>query len=169
MRTLIGIDPGQSGGIAYLITHDDGMVEHGAFKMPATPTDIIEHLEIMKNSSNNVLYLEKQHSMPMYKKELKDDSETKLQGGKSNWTFAEGYGILIGIAMTLRYKIIYVMPTVWQRHFNLLTNKIIKESKTVHKNRIKAFAQQRYPNIKVTLATADALAILEYAKDKEKS
>jgi hypothetical protein len=36
------------------------------------------------------------------------------------------------------------------------------ESKTVFKNRLKAKAQQLFPEQKVTLATADALLLLEY-------
>ena len=40
------------------------------------------------------------------------------------------------------------------------------ESKTEWKNRLKGMAQQLYPDLKVTLATADALLIATYCKRK---
>ena len=40
------------------------------------------------------------------------------------------------------------------------------ESKTAHKNRIKDMAKRKYPNVKITLATADAVMIACYALTK---
>ena len=53
-----------------------------------------------------------------------------------------------------------VTPAKWQKHFNLQGKK--GESKTSHKNRIKAWSQQRFPKQKVTLWAADAIAIAVY-------
>lgn len=157
MRTIIAIDPGMNGGIAKDINYDMGESIVRTFSivsMPVTIKDIITEVYIQPPSNCDVtVYLEDVHTMPG-------------QGIASSGKFMRGVGNLEAIAMCLGYKLIYVRPQVWQKHFSLLTKK--GESKTAHKNRIKAFAQQRYPNIKVTLATADALAILEYAKDKEK-
>ena len=157
MRTLIAIDPGMNGGLAVRIEHDifHGVhVEELAHKMPDTIKDIIDCLRIPHNNTGeNIIYLEDVHTM-------------KGQGIVSSGKFMRHQGCLETAAICLGYKLIYVRPQVWQKALGLLTKK--GDSKTQHKNKIKAFAQQRYPNIKVTLATADALAILEYAKEKEK-
>jgi crossover junction endodeoxyribonuclease RuvC len=166
MRTLIAIDPGQNGGIAtyrYYKENDDIVYScQGADAMPFTITDVVDYLRTVskltdKGRETNLygatVYLEDVHTMPG-------------QGIASSGKFMRGVGNLEAIAICLGYKLIYVRPQVWQKALGLLTKK--GDTKTQHKNKIKAFAQQRYPNVKVTLATADALAILEYAKMQEK-
>lgn len=157
MKTIIAIDPGQSGGIAQEINYDmnDSMIHTlNVNPMPQTVKDIYRNLWLDPPSNHGVtVYIEDVHSMPG-------------QGVASSFKFGRGFGNLEALVIALRYKLIYVRPQVWQKALGLLSKK--GESKTQHKNRIKAFAQQRYPDIKVTLATADALAILEYAKEKEK-
>ena len=161
MKTIIAIDPGMNGGIALLDIarallpsrdkyYDvDGDVI--VMKMPDTITDL--HNFFSGIVGNKIVYLEDVHTMPG-------------QGIASSGKFMRGVGNLESTAVCHNCKLIYVRPQVWQKALGLLTKK--GDSKTQHKNKIKAFAQQRYPNIKVTLATADALAILEYAKEKEK-
>ena len=168
MRTLVAIDPGQNGGIAMIYVDKDYSVNNNAIEgihwkqyvsainMPDTVKDIIDILTNAKRFNipgDYIIYLEEVHSMPG-------------QGVASSFKFGRGFGNLEAIAICLGYRLIYVRPQVWQKALGLLTKK--DETKTEHKNRIKAFAQQRYPDVKVTLATADALAILEYAKEKEK-
>ena len=157
MKTLIAIDPGMNGGIV------STRWEASALPMPKTLHDIDEEfsshserdIEIRKEGgeATTTVYLENVHSMPG-------------QGVASSFKFGRGFGQLEGLCAAYGFRVIYVSPQKWQKGLGLLTNK--GESKTQHKNKIKAFAQQRYPHIKVTLATADALAILEYAKLQEK-
>ena len=52
-----------------------------------------------------------------------------------------------------------VMPRVWQKALNL----------TKDKNAYKAFAQEKYPMLKVTLKTADAICILLFCRLKLKT
>lgn len=54
-----------------------------------------------------------------------------------------------------------VRPQVWQKVFNLGTAASCA-SKSEWKNKLKAEAQRRFPHLPVTLATADALLILEW-------
>jgi len=153
MKTIIAIDPGQSGGIVYTVV---GMLATVVEKMPSTISDIKDAIYMqysIEEKEEVVVYLEDVHSMPG-------------QGVSSSFKFGRGFGNLEAIAICLGYRLIYVRPQVWQKALGLLTKK--GESKTQHKNRMKAFAQQRYPHVKVTLATADALCILEYAKMMEK-
>lgn len=148
MDFLIAIDPGKGGGIAMWSKYHKSVV-----KMPATTQDIVEALTILGHEPEVVVYLEKVHSFPG-------------QGVVSTWKFAENYGTLLGIITALGYKLVHVQPQKWQGYYNL-KRKSKDESNTIHKNRIKQFAQERYPDIKITLATSDALAILEYAKEME--
>lgn len=161
MRTLIAIDPGQSGGIAIIDYHkvlnemkDHYIVQESlttVHNMPSTIKDL--HYLFSEIIGDKVVYIEDVHSLPN-------------QGIASTFKFGRGFGNLEAMAISHNCRLIYVRPQVWQKHLGLLSKK--GESKTQHKNRMKAFAQQRYPHIKVTLATADALCILEYAKEKEK-
>ena len=175
MKTIIAIDPGQEGAIAYQITHDERFGkpetwnETGVIEMPATITDLKDDLAIMKCQEYSVAYLEDVNVMPG-------------QGSVSSGKFMRHVGHLEAMLIALNYKVVYVKPQVWQKHFSLLTKKTasgVKESKDQHKMRIVEFSQERFPDIKWTNTTdkdtkkrkkaiADALAILEYAKEKEK-
>lgn len=171
-KTILAIDPGKNGGVAYKIRLGE-VCSVGCESMPKTEMDIADLIATRKNLQNKygytedvVVYLEHQHSRPAYIKNKDGSVGSIKQGSKSSWTFSEGYGILKGCILTNKYRLIYVTPSVWQKHFNLL--KKPGETDTDHKNRIKQFSQLRYPSQKITLANADAMAILEYAIEKEK-
>ena len=70
-------------------------------------------------------------------------------------------GVIHGILMSLGIEPKYVPPKTWQKALDLKKGKM---SKTPWKNLLKAKAQELFPNQKVTLATADALLILEFAR-----
>ena len=55
-----------------------------------------------------------------------------------------------------------VTPQTWMKYYELKKDKA--ESKIAWKNRLKAEAQRLFPNEKITLATADAFLIAEYAR-----
>lgn len=148
----IGIDPGMSGGIAWII-NDNGSMKGGAIKMPSTETDINNLLYELKHKGENVFcVLEQVHSFPG-------------QGVASSFKFGKGYGVLRGVLVANKIPFADISPQKWQRSLNLLrTNK--EESNTSHKNRIKGRAQQQFPETKVTLATSDALMIAYYCKQQ---
>ena len=157
MRAIIAIDPGKGGGIAIYNGRRkslDGGIHNKleVFKMPQTPKDLYESLHTTFQQ-DTVVYLEKVHAMPR-------------NGSISAFKLGNNLGQLEMAITALGCRLIYVTPQKWMKHFSLTkTNKT--ETPVQHKNKIKAFAQQRYPNIKVTLAISDALALLEYAKEKE--
>ena len=150
---IIAIDPGVNGGIAIEYPAGDGTF---VYPMPATILDLCEVLDVntLDNTLGVTVYLEKVHSMPG-------------QGVSSTFTFGENYGILRGITTAFGHKTVHLQPLKWQKYFGL-QKRDKDESDTVHKNRIKAFAQERYPGFRVTHKTQDALAILEYAREQEK-
>jgi hypothetical protein len=80
--------------------------------------------------------------------------------------FGMGYGVIRGALIALGWRIIEVTPQAWQKHFSLGT-KASCASPGEWKNKLKAEAQRRFPDQDVTLKTADALLILDYAVAKD--
>ena len=88
------------------------------------------------------------------------------QSSKATATFARHNGHLEMALLSLGISTLKITPAKWQKHFNLQGKK--GESKTSHKNRIKAWAQQRFPQQKITLAISDAIAIAVYGYEQRK-
>ena len=97
-------------------------------------------------------YIEKVHSMP-------------AQGVVSSFKFGRSYGFLRGLLIALKIPFEEVTPQRWQKEF--VTKRTKTESRTDHKNKLKGKAQQLFPQIKVTLAIADAMLIGQYGYMKE--
>lgn len=148
-KAIIGIDPGANGAIAVL--SDTGDVF--SYKMPDTPKDLFDLLKGIKNKYHLECTLEKVGGMPK-------------MGGSSMFNFGKGYGYLEMALIANEIKTTTVSPQAWQKTFLIGTKS--KLSTTEWKNKLKAKAQQLYPSLKVTLGNADALLILEYAKNQMK-
>ena len=149
----IAIDPGVSGGLAWRET--DGQTQ--SCKMPATEGDVVDllrHLAI--TSSPAAAYVEKVGGF------IRGKDKDKGQPGSAMFKFGRGVGVLHGALLALGVRVIEVTPQKWQGHIGIGTSKG-SASKTAWKNKLKAEAQRRYPDQRVTLATADALLMLEYA------
>ena len=137
MKLYLGIDPGLSGGIAFV-------PEAGtpwAHKMPETDRDLIDLLSDNISLHTATAMLELVHSSPQ-------------MGVKSAFTFGEGYGRLQAVLTALRVPYERIRPQAWQKAMGCLT----KGDKNVSKRR----AQELFPTLKVTHATADALLIAEF-------
>jgi Holliday junction resolvasome RuvABC endonuclease subunit len=134
----LGIDPGKNGGLA--IVGSDGSAI--ATRMPATERDIYDWLNDRPRPSHAVL--EKVHSTPQ-------------MGVKSAFTFGRGYGSLVMVLTAWGIPFTEVTPAKWQRHLGCLTKG--------DKNVTKARAQQLYPELPITHATADALLIARYCME----
>ncbi len=139
MKLYIGIDPGLSGGVAFV-------PESGtpwAHKMPETDRDLIDLLRDSINLFEARAVIELVHSSPQ-------------MGVKSAFTFGEGFGRLQMVLTALGVPYERVRPAMWQKAMGCLT----KGDKNVSKRR----AQELFPALKVTHAIADALLIGEYAR-----
>jgi len=139
MKLYIGIDPGLSGGVAFV-------PESGtpwAHKMPETDRDLIDLIRDSINLFDARAVIELVHSSPQ-------------MGVKSAFTFGEGYGRLQMALTALGVPYERVRPQAWQKAMGCLT----KGDKNVSKRR----AQELFPALKVTHAIADALLIGEYAR-----
>lgn len=145
---FLAIDPGSSGGYAYRVGKTGSVV---ASNLPETDTDTLDELRclLLRAGGQGELHIES--VSPFTKTPGMGASMAKLYGGQR---------FIIGVAMTLGYRIVEVHPKKWQSHFEL-GNK--KDHGKDWKNHLKDKAQRRFPQIKVTLKTADALLLLEYA------
>lgn len=150
MSLLLAIDPGASGGYAYQI--DKGSVV--ASKLPDSDTDTLDELKTLlgRSDGQGELYIEA--VSPFTSTPGMGASMAKLYGGQR---------FIIGVAMTLGYRIIEVHPKKWQSHFELGNKKDHGKRWKAH---CKDTAQRHFPGIKVTLCTSDALLILQYASTK---
>jgi hypothetical protein len=116
--------------------------------MPDTVGDLRVQLEILCTAENTapVVFLEE---LPKFAGKM---------SGSSMATMFRNYGRIEGLLSSYRARIEYLPPKKWQTALGL------GEKKT-HGNRWKAHlkgrAQALYPNLSVTLKTADALLILE--------
>ena len=143
----IAIDPGSSGALAW--QDADGQMQSS--KMPATEGDVVDLLRSLAVSSPVTAYVEKVGGFT-----------GQGQPGSAMFTFGRGVGVLHGALLALGVRVIEVTPQKWQGHIGIGTSKG-SATKTAWKNKLRAEAQRRYPCQKVTLATADALLMLEYA------
>lgn len=139
---IIGIDPGKSGGVAWIT---EWMQEPLAAKMPGTPHELVE---LLRNNdlSDAKVYLEKVHAMPG-------------QGVTSMFTFGQGLGQVEGVlaALTIPYE--WVTPQKWQAALSCKTGG--------DKNVSKRKALELFPGTKWSHATADAALIAEYGRRME--
>jgi crossover junction endodeoxyribonuclease RuvC len=139
-KSYLGLDPGKSGGIgAITVDGDDVLVT--AAPWPETEEDTWEL--ISQHAGANAV-LEKVHAMPK-------------QGVSSTFTFGKHYGLLLGMLTAARCSYTLVPPRTWQKAMGALTG----GDKNVSKRR----AQQLFPGMKLTHATADALLMATYCRD----
>lgn len=151
MRPIIAIDPGASGGIAWMSCFD-GRVE--AVKMPEGLSEqghFIRKIALSDGVSGCSVrcVLEKVGSyMPG-------------NSGPASCKFARHCGHLEAILYMRDIPVIEVTPHKWQKHLATFP-----KDKQERKRAIKEMMARRYPHLKVTLATADALGILTWAIEK---
>ena len=140
---VIGIDPGTNGGIAW-ITDGKPCVE----KMPDSLRDLWDLICDITNHPRSTVdgrkykaYIEQVHSSPQ-------------MGVKSAFTFGNGFGHLEMALTAAGIPFERVRPQVWQKAMGCMT----KGDKNVSKRK----AQELFPSMKVSHATADALLIASY-------
>lgn len=148
-QELIAIDPGVSGGIAWRLAYGAQAV-----KMPATEPDICAKLKDI------YYHLDK----PTCIVEEVCGYIGRPQPGSAMFTFGRNFGFCLGTLTCLGARIVLVRPQKWQGFLSLGHS---EGNRTKWKNKLKARAQNLYPNLDVTLSTADALLLLEYGLKTE--
>jgi len=146
--TTIAIDPGAAGGIAVQRDHQPV----SATAMPDTEGDIVHFLRAIAGQADEVVAIVEEVGGYI----------GKAQPGSSAFKFGRNFGFILGVLQTLGVRVELVRPQKWQKALSLGSASGCA-SKTEWKNKLKAVAQRLYPHLKPTLATADALLILDYA------
>jgi len=148
---LVAVDPGVSGAI---VTYHPNLGTH-SYNMPGTDWEVCKLVaNISTQAGKVVLYLEEP---PLY-------TGRNIPGsaiGKLFWNT----GVLYGAAVACGWEVHRVRPAIWQKAHPVGTKGDL--STTAWKNKLKARAGELFgsePGLKVTLANADALLILDAAK-----
>jgi hypothetical protein len=84
------------------------------------------------------------------------------QPGSAAFKFGRNFGFLLGALQTLGVRVELIKPQRWQKALGLGNSRNFR-SKTAWKNKLKGAAQRLHPQLKLTLATADAVLLLEFA------
>ena len=148
---LVAVDPGVSGAIVTYHQH----LGLSSYNMPGTDWEVCKLVaHITTQAGKVVLYLEEP---PLYAgKNIPGSSIGKLQFNT---------GVLYGAAVACGWEVHRVRPAIWQKAHPVGTKGDL--STTAWKNKLKARAGELFgsePGLKVTLANADALLILDAAK-----
>jgi hypothetical protein len=144
--TIIGIDPGAKGAIAWQV--DGGKV--AVSKMPETEPDICALLREIEHGGLIVLYIE--------------DVPIGMPGkGAAMAKLNRNAGYIRGVVNALGIPMVLIRPAKWQAEYGVGKRSGCK-SDSEWKNKLKQVAQRLFPDIRVTLDTADALLILDYAR-----
>lgn len=145
--TILGIDPGASGGIARFCPAT------GFFLTAMPDTEVDAANALAGHPKPAVAYLEK---LPLGHPNANVSSMAKLH---------RNGGILLGALLALGWRVVEVPPQAWQKHFGLGSRATYGNRWKAH---IKGEAQKRFPDVDgITLKTADALLILAYAMERE--
>ena len=140
----IAIDPGVNGGVCWNLAG-----KTTAMRMPPTDFDTCALLaDLSKRSDIVILYIE---LPPLF--------AGRNIPGSAIGKLMLNYGVCYGAAVALGFKIHPVRPPIWQKAHPVGTKGDL--TTTAWKNKLKARASELFPDLPVTLATADALLILD--------
>ncbi len=144
----IGIDPGKSSGGLGII-RIDGHPSAEAYACPQTMQDMLRLLKIIRSilEIDVKAVIEKVHGF-------------SGQCAGASFSFGANYGAWLMALTALHIPYKEVAPGTWLKRYGKMP-----KGKTPRKNRLKELAQQRFPQLKITHATAAALLIAEYAKE----
>jgi crossover junction endodeoxyribonuclease RuvC len=145
--TIIAVDPGASGGVTVLSEGNPVT----AYPVPAIEADVLHLIrELTPEPARCIAFVE-----------LVGDFIGKAQPGSSAFNFGRGFGFLLGVLQERGVRLEPVRPQKWQKWLGLGTASACS-SHAEWKRKLRSEAQRRYPALKVTLSTADALLILDY-------
>ncbi len=144
-KVYIGCDPGASGG--FVVLDEAGKVLE-VFKTPDTRKGFQEKLGVYTGTQCFCL-LEKVWSRPHI-------------GGKANFTFGVNVERLLYTLELCKIPHQEVTPQSWMKSY--MMKKENTESGTQWKNRLKAKAQQLFPEQNITLWNSDSFLIAEYTR-----
>lgn len=150
-KTIIGIDPGLNGGIAVF---DNGEFYAMPFTTMADAGFALDSLRDKRKLSEFKAYIEEP---PVF---FKGAGGGLASQAKLHRNFGEYEGMLMGLGIAFET----VRPQKWQAGLPGLAKLTGKDRKKALHN----LAAQRYPQLKPTLKTCDAILIAEYGLKQER-
>jgi len=156
-RIILAIDPGAAGGMAWGALA--GEVQ--TLAMPKTEGELAEHLREIVTAAGAP------EGLTAYVEQVGGYVRTESgQPGSAMFKFGRGFGFLLGVCAALRVPVELVTPQKWQK--GIAAGVRAGLSRADWKRKLKAQAERLFPGQRVTLATADALLILAWARKVEK-
>lgn len=153
-RPLIAIDPGANGAVAF--TCRDGSIAAVPFDSPDT---FLNTLVDFQKANSRMLT-----SDLLCVVEKVGGFIGKAQPASAAFRFGENYGYIQGVLRALKVPYELVAPATWQRLYPTHTK--ASEDKAQHKRELRDTASRLFPQIRVTLKTADALLLLDFLRKK---
>ena len=147
MKTIVAVDPGVSGGIA--VRNNEGQIV--VYSMPDSVTGMRDLLAFHIQGNDREVWIEE---IPKFTGRMIPSSRIAVM--------FENFGQAQGLAIGLGYVLNRVRPVDWQEPLGLGGKKSCADS-AEWKRKLRSKAAELYPNLDVTLKTADALLILRYA------
>ena len=116
---IIGIDPGISGSICFLV---DGKILE-VIEMP-TMTDGKKNKRQVNGSQvfNEITKIIKEYKKDEIRVVIEQVSAMPGQGVTSMFNFGQSFGILKGICSAMQLPIYFVRPAKWKKYFNLINS-----------------------------------------------
>ena len=164
---ILGVDPGASGAVAVLPVDSFWRVKAPASAVKfanLTERQIADLFWKIYVDSNNagdevVAILELVHAMPAVKQWRDKDGQLQtkiMQGSVGTFKFGQSFGFLRGCLVTIGIPFEEARPQAWQKLLGCMT----RGEKNVSKRK----AQQLFPQLTITHATADSLCLAEYGR-----
>lgn len=150
MKNYIAIDPGASGGIA--IGKKQNEVQ--AHPMPSLTHDALFELTERSVEDAFDLYTVVIEDVPKFAGRMIPQSSTA--------TLHFNYGYLCGHFEARGIRVVKVRPQEWQKTIGIGKKGDLSSSQW--KRKLRDEAQRRFPAIRATLDTADALLLLDHAR-----
>lgn len=111
---VLGVDPGQDGGLALFETLGDTIDAHDMpvirLKHGGSQINEAQLASLVRDLAPDVCWIERVHSMPR-------------QGVASSFKFGLAYGLVRGVVSALGVPVVLVTPQEWKREFRLTADK----------------------------------------------
>lgn len=149
---LMAIDPGASGGLAVCNCKGEN---YYCCPFPDTESEIVELIR----------YCNKYYGTKSACIEKVGGFIGKAQPGSAMFKFGRNVGFLVGVLTSHQIPFYEVPPQTWQKAVGAGTRG--ERTKTQWKRHLLDLAKKRHPKLNVTLATADAVLMLDYMRMKQ--
>ena len=158
MSAVIGIDTGANGAAVYILDGVMGSTRIETLKFGAKAFTRRLLFLWLRERSSATAYVERVSPMPARGK----DGKARKVGTKSMFTMGANWERPMMALAAADVKTIEVTAKEWQKKLGIYFPKGTEY--TIRKALLKEYAQEMFPDVKVTLAIADALLIAEHGR-----